>query len=170
MTTSSNVRLIGTLHDREGTGVVRLEERFDTEIEDLWSALTDPDRLERWLGQVDGDLREGGEFRARYAATGWEGTGRVEVCDRPHRVLISTVSEDQPGGGETEVRLTADGDGTLLVLEERGAPVPHLPGYGAGNQIHLEDLASYLSGGERCDPQARFAELYPSYQELGVEQ
>jgi uncharacterized protein YndB with AHSA1/START domain len=166
--TSSTVRLIGTLHDRDGVGVVRLEDRYDTDIEDLWSAVTDPARVERWLGTIEGDLREGGEFRARYAATGWEGTCRVEVCDRPHRLLISSVSEDQPDGGETEVTLTADGDQTVLVLEDRGAPLAHIAGYGAGNQIHLEDLASYLAGGERCDSRTRFDELYPSYQALTV--
>jgi uncharacterized protein YndB with AHSA1/START domain len=29
----------------------------------LWTALTDPARLARWYGQVDGDLRPGGAFR-----------------------------------------------------------------------------------------------------------
>ncbi len=47
-------------------GVVRMQDRFDTGIDDLWSALTDPPRLARWLGEVEGDLRLGGEFRARF--------------------------------------------------------------------------------------------------------
>ncbi|NUS51326.1 MAG: hypothetical protein HOQ22_09850 [Nocardioidaceae bacterium] len=38
---------------------MRLEDRFDTDVDDLWSALTEPDRLARWLGAVDGDLRPG---------------------------------------------------------------------------------------------------------------
>ena len=47
-------------------GAVRMEDRFDTDIDDLWSALTDPSRLARWLGEFEGDLRLGGEFRARF--------------------------------------------------------------------------------------------------------
>jgi hypothetical protein len=58
---------------------VRLEGSFDAHVDDLWSALTDPGRLTRWLGEVEGDLRRGGEFRARFFATGWKGTGRLEA-------------------------------------------------------------------------------------------
>ncbi|MGH3288672.1 MAG: hypothetical protein ACRDPD_29000, partial [Streptosporangiaceae bacterium] len=50
-------RILGSLRSAGGTGVVRLEDRFDTGIDDLWSALTDPGRLARWHGQVEGDLR-----------------------------------------------------------------------------------------------------------------
>jgi hypothetical protein len=45
-------------------------------------------------------------------------------------------------------------------------PVELLPAYGAGIQVHVEDLASYLAGGERCDANARFEELFPAYREL----
>src|SRR5689334_15594783 len=91
-------RILGAVLDRDGTGVVRLEDRFDTDIADLWSALTDPRRLARWLGEVEGDLRLGGEFRARWFASGWEGTGRIEVCDPPRHLVIQTSSSDQPDG------------------------------------------------------------------------
>jgi hypothetical protein len=35
---------------------VRLEARLDTHVADLWSVLADPDCLNRWLGEVEGDL------------------------------------------------------------------------------------------------------------------
>ena len=47
-------------------------------------------------------------------------------------------------------------------------PVDQLAGYGAGVQIHVEDLAAYLAGRERCDAAARFDELFPTYQQLAV--
>src|SRR5215475_10397632 len=72
-------RILGSLRSADGTGAVRVEDRYDTDIDDLWSALTDPGRLARWYGQVEGDLRLGGQFRARVLASGWEGTGRVEA-------------------------------------------------------------------------------------------
>src|ERR1700728_4692391 len=56
-------RILGRLRSVDGKGVVRMEDRFDTDIDDLWSALTDPGRLARWYGHVEGDLRPGGEFR-----------------------------------------------------------------------------------------------------------
>src|SRR5262245_26507405 len=83
-------RILGSLRSADGTGVVRVEDRYDTDIDDLWSALTDPRRLARWYGDVEGDLRPGGEFRARLFASGWEGTGRVETCEPPHRLLVTT--------------------------------------------------------------------------------
>ena len=85
--TAGSVRTLGTLRAADGKGIVRLEDRFDTDVHDLWSALTDPRRLARWLGEVEGDLHQGGEFRARFFASGWEGTGRVEVCQPPQRLL-----------------------------------------------------------------------------------
>jgi hypothetical protein len=43
-------------------------------------------------------------------------------------------------------------------------PAHLLAAYGAGIQIHVEDLGAYLAGGGRCDAEARFAELFPAYQ------
>src|SRR5579875_2122320 len=112
-------RILGSLRSAEGTGIVRMEDRFDTDIDDLWTALTDPARLARWLGEVEGDLRLGGEFRARFY-DGWEGTGRIEACEPPRHLLVLTRDEpDQPYEHPIEVTLTPDGDQSLLVWEER---------------------------------------------------
>jgi uncharacterized protein YndB with AHSA1/START domain len=159
-------RIIGTLRTADGKGVVRMEDRFDTGIDDLWSAFTDPGRLARWLGDFEGDLRLGGEFRARFFASGWEGTGRVEVCEPPRHLLVTTRHVRQEEVHVVEATLTADGGQTLLVLEERGMPIPLLADYGAGIQVHIEDLGAHLSGREHCDAEARWQELKPSYEAL----
>ena len=78
-------RILGRLGSAEGKGVVRMQDRLGTGIGDVWSALTDPARLARWYGEVQGDLRPGGEFRVRVLASGWAGTGRVEACEPPRR-------------------------------------------------------------------------------------
>jgi hypothetical protein len=41
-------RILGSLRSAGGQGVVRMEDRYDTGIDDLWSALADPGRLARW--------------------------------------------------------------------------------------------------------------------------
>jgi uncharacterized protein YndB with AHSA1/START domain len=160
-------RILGSLRSAEGKGIVRMEDRFDTHVDDLWSALTDPRRLARWLGEVEGDLRLGGEFRAHFFASGWEGMGRVEACEPPQRLLVMTKQVNKPEQ-VIEASLTADGDETILVWEERGMPVDLLAAYGAGVQVHVEDLAAYLAGRDRCDADARFEELFPAYQELAT--
>lgn len=160
--------VLGRLRSADGRGVVRVEDRLGTGIEDVWAALTDPRRLARWLGEVDGDLRLGGEFRARFYASGWEGTGHVEACEPPQRLLVLTKGPDEPEEGAIEVTLTADGDETIVVWEERGRPLNFLAAYGAGIQIHVEDLADHVAGRDRQDPKARFGELFPAYQELAA--
>jgi uncharacterized protein YndB with AHSA1/START domain len=82
-------RIPGSLRSAAGAGVVRIEDRYDTGIDDLWSALTEPDRLARWYGQVDGDLRPGGQFRLHVESADIDATGRVEECDPPRRLLIT---------------------------------------------------------------------------------
>ena len=164
---SPGARILGSLRSVDGTGVVRMQDRFDTDIDDLWSALTDPGRLARWLGEVEGDLRLGGEFRARFF-DGWDGTGSVEVCEPPRRLLVVNAEEDRDEH-VIEATLAADGDQTILILEERGMPVNLLAAYGAGIQVHVEDLAAHLAGRERCDADARWNELLPAYQGLAAE-
>ena len=159
-------RIVGPLRIADGKGVVRMEDRFDTDIDDLWSALTDPGRLARWLGEFEGDLRLSGEFRARFFASGWEGTGRVNACEPPRHLLVVTKHARQADEHVIEATLTADGNHTILVLEERGMPVNLLAAYGAGIQIHIEDLAAHITGWERCDAEARWEELQPSYEAL----
>ena len=74
---------------------MRIEDRYDTDIDDLWSALTDPGRLARWYGQVEGDLRPGGAFRLYVEDAGWDVTGRVEACEPPRRLRVTTRETDE---------------------------------------------------------------------------
>ena len=61
-----------------------------------------------------------------------------------------------------------DGNQTVLVIEDRGVPLDQIAAYGAGDQIHVEDLAAYLAGRERCDARARWQELQPDYEVLAA--
>jgi uncharacterized protein YndB with AHSA1/START domain len=165
---TGNTRILGSLRAADGSGVVRIEDHYDTGIDDLWSALTDPGRLARWYGEVEGDLRPGGEFRLRIEGSGWDGAGRVEECEPPRRLLVSTSEKTEPYDETIEATLTADGDQTILVIEARGMPLDKVAFYGAGWQLHAEDLASYLAGREPGDVEARFGELVPPYQALAA--
>src|SRR5215813_8472328 len=98
MTSSArDSQILGSLRSADGKGIVRIEDRFDTGTEDLWSALTDPRRLARWIGEVEGDLRPGGEFRVRLSDAG-DRVGRVEACEPQRRLLVTLRDTDpQPG-------------------------------------------------------------------------
>ncbi len=85
-------------------GVVRMVARLDAGVEEVWSALTDPARLARWYGEVEGDFRVGGAYRARLFASRWEGTGRIEACEAKRRLMV-TGSELEPVYGDLAAKL-----------------------------------------------------------------
>jgi hypothetical protein len=75
---------------------------------------------------------------------------------------------DEPYDEVIEATLTADGDQAIPVIETRGMPPDLIAAYGAGYQIHAENLAAHLAGRERVDSKARWAELTPPYQDLAA--
>jgi uncharacterized protein YndB with AHSA1/START domain len=168
---------IGTMRALDETrGAVRVEDLYDTGIEDLWEACTTPERLSRWIAQVGGDLRVGGDVQVVFTST-WTGPARIEVCDAPRHLLLTM----QPGTDdecELEAWLTEEGSRTRLVVEERGLPRDSLYLHGAGWQAHLEDLARSLSTGESAHPdgwssarqspawQQRWDDLSPAYRDM----
>jgi uncharacterized protein YndB with AHSA1/START domain len=173
------MKMIGTMRALdESRGSVRVEEVYDTAIDDLWEACTKPERLARWIAEVSGDLREGGTVHAVFTST-WSGPARIDICDAPQHLLLTT----EPGAGDEsqlEAWLVAEGPRTRLVVEERGLPVDSLHFYAAGWQVHLEDLGRSLASGGPAHVEgwseqapapawhARWTELTPEYQDASV--
>ena len=149
-TTRHGNRAIGTMRAENGTGTVRMEDVFDTDVADLWSALTDADRLSRWLAEVTGDLRPG---------------GLIDVCEPPRR-LMATMNPGRDDETVLAATLADEAGKTRLVIEERGLPLSDVAAYGAGWQTHVEDLADYLAGQPRRTWIDRVRELMPGYQAL----
>ena len=102
---------------------------YDTTVEDLWDALTAPQRLARWFTPVEGDLRLGG----RYQLQGNAG-GTITRCDPPEALDLTWEF-----GGATSwvhVRLTRDGQRARLALEHiahrGGVGEDHFKQFGPG--------------------------------------
>jgi uncharacterized protein YndB with AHSA1/START domain len=175
-------RILGSLRSTpEGAGLVRMEDRFDTTVDDLWSALTDPDRLRRWYGEVSGDLRLGGQFRQHIPSADIDATGRIDVCEPPRRLVLTSRETDESyrrGNGAppydqvVEATVRADGDHSVLVIEVHGMPLDKVAFYGVGWQINVENLGAHLAGGASGDDDgARWEQLVPAYLTLasGIE-
>jgi hypothetical protein len=82
---------------------------------------------------------------------------------------VSIKDADEPDENLIEVTLTAADNQTTMVWEERGMPLDLLSAYGAGVQLHVEDLADHLAGRERReDAKARWDELHPAYKALAA--
>ena len=130
---------------------VLLRRDYDAPVEDVWDAITDPERIKRWFMPVSGDLREGGDFQLEGNAA-----GRILRCDPP-RLLRATF------GGETsivELRFTPDGDGATSFELEHTVPI-EMAGSGAGALYvgpgwdgALLGLGLYLAGEVTDDPVA----------------
>ncbi|MGC5009183.1 SRPBCC family protein [Streptosporangium sp. DT93] len=100
---------------------VVLRRDYDAPAEDVWDALTDPDRLKRWFLPISGDLRVGGDFQLEGNAG-----GRILHCEPPRLLKVTFGGENSL----VEVRLTPAGEGTTLELEH-SVPLA-MVGSGAG--------------------------------------
>jgi len=138
---------------------VQLQREYAAPIDDVWDALTNPERIGRWFLPISGDYRLGG----RYQFEGNAG-GRIVACEQPHRLEVTW--EYGPTDGEAdasvlELRLSsADGETTRLELEHT-AVVPdemwseYGPGaVGVGWEQGLLGLALHLRGGSVGDSMA----------------
>jgi uncharacterized protein YndB with AHSA1/START domain len=170
-------RILGSLGSEDGKGVVRVRYRYDTDINAVWAAITDPARLAGWYAQIDGDLRPGGAIHIYVRTDDWEGTGRVEACESVRRLRVTTRESDEswqkgqgmpPFDATIEATLAADGRHTEMVIEVRGMPLEAVAFYGVGWQIHAENLAAYLAGRERGDSRLRWNDLLPAFQALAA--
>ena len=132
---------------------VSLRRAYPADIEDVWDALTDPERIVRWFLPVSGDLRLGGHYQLEGNAG-----GEIRVCEPPRRLQVTWIFGDAPGPEDSsivEVRLQPTDDGTLLELEHVAVVPPEFwdqfgPGsVGVGWDLSLIGLAMHLAGEER---------------------
>ena len=93
--------------DGSDTVSVTLSRAYDADAEDVWDALTNPDRLPRWFYPVSGNLAVGGSFQ-------FEGNagGEVRRCDRPTWLQVTFGGPDSI----LDVRLAVTGEETTVEL------------------------------------------------------
>lgn len=133
---------------------VTLSRVYDTTLEDLWDACTNPERIPRWFLPVEGELRLGG----RYSFQG-NASGTIERCEPPH-----SVDATWEFGGQTswvELRLEAEGDRARFTLHHLAHVDDQVweqygPGaVGIGWDGAVLGLALHLTGAPRPeDPEA----------------
>jgi uncharacterized protein YndB with AHSA1/START domain len=131
----------------EPLAAIRLDEFLPHPPERVWRALTDPDRLARWLMPNDFRPEVGHRFTFRTAPVPGSGFDGVVACEvlavEPERLLRISWT----GGGlrwtTVTWRLVAEGRGTRLFLDHEGfdptdpAQVNALRVLGGGWRTHL---------------------------------
>ena len=72
-------REVGSGRIAAGEGrAIRLRRTYEAPIEDVWDALTTPERITRWFLPITGDYRVGGRFQLEGNAG-----GEILTCERP---------------------------------------------------------------------------------------
>ena len=130
--------------DAEAT-TVEQEIRIDARPEDVFPYFTDAARMTRWMGiDCKLDPSPGGSFRIDVNGTNVAG-GHFVVVEPPSRLVFTWGWEDAqempPGSTTVEVRLTPDGDATIVHLSHRDLPPAQVEPHTAGWAHHLAQLA-----------------------------
>lgn len=132
------------LRDEDG---VRLEfvRTYDDPVEEVWAALTEPDRLARWIGTVTGDPSTGAVELVMDEEEGATGEAVTLVaCEPPRRLVVDVASPD--GRWRLSAVLSAEGGLTTLVFTHRLAEPYDAGSLGPGWQYYLDRLGAVLAG------------------------
>lgn len=135
--------------------IVTLQRPFDTTTQDLWDAVTNPQRLARWFTPVSGDLRRGGHYQLEGNAG-----GTITGCDPPR--FLNVTWEFGDGISQVEVIITPGAGETASLKLSHVSPFDDFwqqfgPGAtGVGWDLGMLGLAIHLSdsGPDRLDEEA----------------
>lgn len=151
----------GTVELRDGQYVLVQTRQFHAPIEDVWSAVTESDRLARWIGAWDGDPESGSvRFRMLFEGSEHEGeTMTIRVCEPPHRLHLTSQVGDEVWLLDLDL-VHADGV-TTLTLAQPGVTAAQVPSVGPGWEYYLDRMVDAETGG---DPSLRDFErdYYPA--------
>ena len=111
---------------------VRMEGTFEAPVEAVFDAWTSPEVMRRWLHpapdwgtpEADVDLRVGGTVRVvmrRPDGSQAEARGRYMLIDRPHRLVMAWVFDDDPANEQLlELTFTESEGATTVRLLNTG--------------------------------------------------
>jgi uncharacterized protein YndB with AHSA1/START domain len=154
----------GTIEQRDGTAVLVQTRTFAAPIEDVWAAVTEPERLARWIGTWTGDPASGSvDFRMLFEGEDPAGEAmEIRVCEPPTRLhLTSRVGEEV---WLLELELTHADGVTILTFSQPGVTQEQVGAVGPGWDYYLDRLVDVETGG---DPAQRDFErdYYPATSE-----
>ncbi|MBW9214463.1 SRPBCC domain-containing protein [Mumia sp. zg.B53] len=100
----------GRRESRNGTEYVVFHRRFAAPVEDVWAAVTEPERLERWIGTWTGDPATG-EVTFTMTAEGPDTPEEryvVEECAPPRRLVVRFADPSEGSGPDWVLELDLD--------------------------------------------------------------
>ena len=125
---------------------LRFRRRWPVPVDDVWAALTEPDRLARWIGTYDGRREPGGAgvFTMTHEDEVVGEPLRVVACAAPVRLVVEWDTE---GGWRVELDLEQDGPDAVLTFTQLFAPGTDVVDYALGWHWYLDKLDAEVTGG-----------------------
>jgi uncharacterized protein YndB with AHSA1/START domain len=163
-----------SLETRRGTvtteddGRQRLEFRrsWPDPIDDVWSALTEPDRLARWIGVYEGERGAGGTGTFAMTHEGGDAAGEpatILECDPPRRLVIEFEQKDAENM-RLDLDLWAEDGRTVLRFVQFFPAGAGVTDWALGWHWYLDKLGGEVDGSPvPTDWDAFVAEVGPAY-------
>lgn len=144
---------------RDGAAYIVFERRFNAPVDDVWAAVTEPDRLERWIGTWSGDPASGSiEFRmTAESPDASPEIHRILVCDPPRRLVTESSSPEDDTVWRIEVDLAEREGVTTFQFAQRMEDAVPAESVGPGWDYYLDRLLVAHDGG---DPSAVVWDAY----------
>jgi uncharacterized protein YndB with AHSA1/START domain len=135
-----------------------LSRQFRASIEDVWASITDPSSTARWFGRWEGTPGVGNEIRVQMAFEDTQPwlTKKIEVCDAPHRLVLTSVGSKFTS--KLELGLKAIGEGCELEFVHHAIDRAMVGEVGPGWEYYLDNLVA--SRGDA--PLPKFDSYYPA--------
>jgi len=137
----------GRLGERDGQRAVVFERTFRAPIEDVWAAITEPERLARWIGTWTGDPAEGAvSFTNTAEGDDAPAAERYEIraCDPPRRLVIHAVNDY--GAWTLHADLSHENGVTTFTFAQVVADAGMIEDVGPGWDWYLDRLVAAESG------------------------
>jgi uncharacterized protein YndB with AHSA1/START domain len=152
-TTHATPAATGHKEVRDGEPHVVFTRTFSAPIDDVWAAVTDSDRLARWIGSWTGDPAEGHvEFRMLFEGDGHAAERfTIDECDRPSRLAITSAAPSPDGTTQIWhflLDLVEDGGVTTFTFSQ-SVPEPAMAeGVGPGWDYYLDRMVAAETDGD----------------------
>ena len=154
---------LGAFEQRDDRLDMRFERHYPRSIEKVWSALTDPARLNDWMGAAYVEPRVGGRYELMRDGPN-PMTGHILIWEPPH-VLEFAWSNAHAPESTARFELSSEGGGARLIFTHRGALFVNralmLPGW----HFFFERLAALLAEGAARQSRHSWRELQEIYVE-----
>ena len=162
--TDTSPRPTGRREDRDGTAFVVFERTFAAPIADVWAAVTESDRLSRWIGNWTGDPASGSisffmtaEAEDAPAETVW-----IDECHEPTRLVMRSARPDDHSEVWSWQIDLAEADGvTTLTFAQEVVDVELAESVGPGWDYYLDRMVAAETDGDLSA--IDFDDYYPEF-------